>query len=60
MRGGPRLVRDWFDAMPEGWQAGERGQKAETVADLECDADSMLADLDQLLQDVEEATNGQS
>ena len=53
-------VRDWYDAMPEGWQAGERGQKAESVADLDCDADTVLADLDQLLSDVEEATNGES
>lgn len=52
-------IRDWFDAMNENWQQGERGQKAERVADLEADADTLLADLDAAIQEIQEAADGQ-
>jgi hypothetical protein len=52
---------EWWDAMSEGWQEGEKGQAVREVADCDTDADSAFGELDTMLDTIEqavEATHG--
>lgn len=44
----------WYDAMNEGWQNSEKGEKVSAIAEMDTD-DSCLAEFDDMLTTIENA-----